>query len=109
MAELEAIAKELGHSMAQLAVNWTANRPGVGSVIVGATKLEQLKDNLKALDFTIPGELSERLEAVSRPQLQFPYSFFEPEIQGMLNGGKPVGLKPAGYAPDVLIQSAGQG
>jgi len=24
------IAKELGHSMAQVAVNWTANRPGVG-------------------------------------------------------------------------------
>lgn len=109
VAELEAIAKELDRSMAQVAVNWTANRAGVGSVIVGATKLLQLEDNLKALDFTIPGELSDRLEIVSHPQLQFPYSFFEPQIQGMLHGGKPVGSKPTGYHPDILIQSAGAG
>lgn len=76
---------------------------------MGATKLAQLEDNLKALDFTIPGELSEQLEAISRPQPQFPYSFFKPEIQGMLHGGKPVGLKPPGYAPNVLIQSVGAG
>ncbi len=104
VAALETVAKELGRSMAQVAVNWTANRAGVGSVIVGATKLSQLEDNLKALDFRIPGELSDRLEVVSRPQPQFPYSFFEPEIQ---HGGKPVGFKPLGYHPDILIQSAG--
>lgn len=109
VAELEQVAQELSRSMAQVAVNWTANRPGVGSVIVGATKLSQLKDNLAALDFTIPSELSDRLETASRPPAQFPYSFFEPEIQGMLHGGKPVGLKPSGYTPDVLIQSAGAG
>lgn len=109
VAELETAAKELGHSMAQIAVNWTANQPGVGSVIVGATKLAQLNDNLKALDFVIPQELSDRLESVSRPEAQFPYTFFDPEIQGMIHGGKPVGLKPPGYAPHRLIESAGAG
>jgi aryl-alcohol dehydrogenase-like predicted oxidoreductase len=109
VAELENVAKELGHSMAQIAVNWTANQPGVASVIVGATKLSQLEDNLKALDFQIPGELSSRLEAISRPEPQFPYTFFEPNHQGMIHGGKPVGLKPTGYSPDVLIESAGAG
>ena len=76
---------------------------------MGATKLSQLEDNLKALNFEIPSELSDRLDAVSRPEAQFPYSFFSPEIQSMIHGGKPVGLKPPGYAPDVLIQSAGAG
>lgn len=109
VAELEVVAKELGYSMAQVAVNWTANRPGIASVIVGATKLAQLEDNLKALDFEIPGELSSRIEAISRPEPQFPYTFFEPEIQGMIHGGKSVGLKPEGYYPNVLIQSAGAG
>ncbi|MBW4633769.1 MAG: aldo/keto reductase [Iphinoe sp. HA4291-MV1] len=109
VAELEVVAKELGHSMAQVAVNWTVNRPGVASVIVGATKLAQLEDNLKALDFQIPNELSDRLEAISRPETQFPYSFFGPEIQEMIHGGKPVGTKPTGYYPNVLIESAGAG
>jgi hypothetical protein len=64
---------------------------------------------IKALEFEIPEALSDRLETVSRSEPQFPYSFFEPGIQGMIHGGKPVGLKPAGYAPDVLIQSEGAG
>jgi aryl-alcohol dehydrogenase-like predicted oxidoreductase len=109
VSELEQVAKELGRSMAQVAVNWTANRPGIASVIVGATKLSQLEDNLKALEFEIPTELANRLELVSRPDSQFPYSFFGNEIQGMIHGGVAVGNKPVGYAPNVLIQSAGAG
>jgi aryl-alcohol dehydrogenase-like predicted oxidoreductase len=109
VSELEQVAKELGRSMAQVAVNWTANRPGIASVIVGATKLSQLEDNLKALEFEIPSELANRLELVSRPDTQFPYSFFGSEIQGMIHGGVAVGNKPVGYAPNRLIQSAGAG
>lgn len=107
VSELEQVAKELGRSMAQVAVNWTANRPSIASVIVGATKLSQLEDNLKALEFEIPTELANRLELVSRPDSQFPYSFFGNEIQGMIHGGVAVGNKPVGYAPNLLIQSAG--
>ncbi|MEH2204484.1 MAG: aldo/keto reductase [Nostoc sp.] len=99
IAQLESVAKELGQSMAQVVLNWIANRPGIASVIVGATKLAQLEDNLKALDFEIPKELSDRLEIVSRPEPQFPYTFFNPKIQAMIHGGKPVSLKPKGYYP----------
>jgi aryl-alcohol dehydrogenase-like predicted oxidoreductase len=109
VAELETVAKELGRSMAQVAVNWTANRPGIATVIVGASKLSQLEDNLKALDFEIESELANRLEVVSRPESQFPYSFFGSEIQGMIHGGATVGNKPTGYYPNVLIESAGAG
>jgi diketogulonate reductase-like aldo/keto reductase len=104
VAELESVAKELGRSMAQVAVNWTVDRPGIASVIVGATKLNQLEDNLKALEFEIPTELNARLAAASRPETQFPYSFFGSEIQKMIHGGKTVGDKPAGYYPSSLIQ-----
>jgi aryl-alcohol dehydrogenase-like predicted oxidoreductase len=97
VAELEQVAKELDRSMAQVAVNWVVNRPGVGSVIVGATKLSQLEDNLKALEFEIPRELGDRLEKAGRPESHFPYIFFEPHLQSMIHGGKSVSVKPSGY------------
>jgi hypothetical protein len=64
---------------------------------------------VKALDFEIPSESIDRFNAVSRPDPQFPYTFFEPGIQGMIHGGKPVGLKPKGYYPEVFIESIGSG
>ncbi|QLC25745.1 aldo/keto reductase [Parasphingopyxis algicola] len=109
IGELEKVAGELDRSMAQVAVNWVANRPGVASVLVGATKVEQLEDNLGALDFTLPAELQERLDTVSARDPRFPYSFFTPAIQGMLNGGAAIGEKPAGYVPDRLISGEGAG
>ena len=95
--ELEKVASELGRSMAQVAVNWVANRPGVASVLVGATKLHQLEDNLGALEFEIPAELRQRLDAVSQPETRFPYTFFGNELQSMIHGGTTVADKPAGY------------
>lgn len=109
VSELEKVAKELDRSMAQVALNWTVNRPGIGSVVIGATKLSQLQDNLKSLDFEIPQSLANRLEAASRPQAQFPYSFFSSEIQGMIHGGVTVGNKPDGYEDRVIIRSSGSG
>ena len=103
VAELEKVAGELGRSMAQVAVNWAMTQPGIASIIVGATKLEQLKDNLGALEFTIPHELRQRLDDVSALPSTFPYSFFGPEIQGSLTGGQTVGGKPVGYYPDLNI------
>ena len=106
VAELEKVAGELGHSMAQIALNWVATQPGVASAIIGATKLEQLTDNLGALDFSIPTELRTRLDAVSKPAAPFPYSFFGAEIQGGITGGTSVGDKPEGYVPARLIQGS---
>ena len=103
VAELEKVAGELGRSMAQVAVNWAMTQPGIASIIVGATKLEQLKDNLGALEFTIPHELRQRLDDVNALPSTFPYSFFGPEIQGSLTGGQTVGGKPVGYYPDLNI------
>ncbi|MFS8047411.1 aldo/keto reductase [Rhizobium sp. BR 314] len=103
VAELEKVSAELGRSMAQVAVNWAMTQPGIASIIIGATRLEQLKDNLGALEFTIPAELRQRLNEVSALQSTFPYSFFGPEIQGSMTGGQTVGDKPSGYYPDLTI------
>ena len=109
VTELEKVAKELNRSMAQVALNWTVNRPAIASVIIGATKLHQLQDNLSALEFEMPAELQQRLDDVSRPETRFPYSFFEPNMQGMLNGGATVGDKPNSYYQPILIKGAGAG
>jgi len=107
VAELEKVAQESGRSMAQVALNWTANRPGVASVIIGATKLSQLEDNLGALDFRLAPELAARLDAAGAPEQQYPYYFFSAELQGMVHGGATVGDKPDGYYGKVRVSGAG--
>lgn len=109
VAELEAVARELGRSMAQVALNWVAHRPGVGSVIVGATTLAQLDDNLAALEFGIPDELRARLDRISSAPAAFPYSFFTPAMQAMLAGRHAVGDKPLGYRPATRIDAVAAG
>jgi aryl-alcohol dehydrogenase-like predicted oxidoreductase len=48
--ELVPIAKALGCSLAQLALAWCLKNPHVSSVIIGANNIEQLKENLSALE-----------------------------------------------------------
>ena len=106
---LEHVAREVDRPLAQVALNWVANRPGVASVIVGASRSEQLEANLGALDFDLPKALADRLEAASRPAVPFPYYFFTNAMQGMMYGGATVGDKPAGYREPVLVSGTGSG
>jgi voltage-dependent potassium channel beta subunit len=50
VAQLAAVAGDLGCTVGQLAIAWTAHNPRVSTVITGASRLEQLKDNLGAVD-----------------------------------------------------------
>jgi len=106
---LEQVAREVDRPAAQVALNWVANRPGVASVIVGASRPEQLDANLGALDFELPKALADRLDEASRPAMPFPYYFFTNAMQGMLYGGATVGDKPAGYRSPVLVSGTGSG
>ncbi|MEU5566497.1 aldo/keto reductase [Micromonospora musae] len=100
---LDGVATELRRSMAQVAINWVATQPAVGSVIIGASSPEQVDGNLAALDFEIPGELRARLEAASAEPLAAPYSMFTPQYQSwIVNPGLEIGDKPAGYAPPIF-------
>jgi aryl-alcohol dehydrogenase-like predicted oxidoreductase len=48
--KLEPIAKDLGASLAQLALAWCAHNPNVSTVITGASRPDQVQENMKALD-----------------------------------------------------------
>ncbi len=88
VAELEAIAKELSCSPAQVALRWLRQRSPRAIPIVGARTLAQLQDNLGAADVSIPGELFERLEEVSRIPLAWPHEMFSSPAQtGYTYGG----------------------
>ena len=104
VTELEKVASELGRSMPQVALNWVATQPGIATVILGATTLAQIQDNLGALDFEIPAALRDRLDSVSRTPAPFPYSYFGPQIQARVTGGAATGDKPSGYALPVLVE-----
>jgi aryl-alcohol dehydrogenase-like predicted oxidoreductase len=94
------VAKKLGRPAAQVALNWVATQPGITSTILGASKLSQLEDNLRAIDFSIPTELRNRLDGASAPASIHPYMFFEPFIQTMIHGNSPVHRWKAGRSGD---------
>ena len=58
------LARELGVSLAQLALAYVTSRGFVTSNIIGATSLEQLKENLDSVNLTIDRELEKRLDAI---------------------------------------------
>jgi aryl-alcohol dehydrogenase-like predicted oxidoreductase len=54
--KLQTFAQERGHSMLELAFSWLAARPQVASVIAGATRVEQVEQNVKAIAWTLSPE-----------------------------------------------------
>jgi len=64
------------------------------STLIGATRLEQLEDTLRALEGELSVELAQRLEEASRPEPQFPYTFHGPHMQAMVSGGCRVTAEP---------------
>ena len=88
--ELETIATARGVSIAQVALNWVLNRPGVTSVLIGARNKEQLKENLDAASWALAdGEIA-RLDRVSARPLPYPYwhqqRFNAPRMRYTLSG-----------------------
>ncbi|MEE8582137.1 MAG: aldo/keto reductase family protein [Myxococcota bacterium] len=61
---LRPLAAELNLSMAQLALAWCLRRPEVASVIVGATRVEQIEDNCKASGIRLPEEIVEQIDSI---------------------------------------------
>jgi len=84
---LRDVARQLGRSMAQVALNWVATQPRVTSTIIGATKLAQLEDNLAALSFDIPAELRGKLDDAGALEPAHPYVFFGGLLQSRVHGG----------------------
>ncbi|SEG85055.1 Predicted oxidoreductase [Nonomuraea solani] len=65
--ELKPIAADLGLSMAQLAIAWVLQNPNVSSAIVGATRPEQVRDNVKAAGVKLDAEVLKKIDDVLGP------------------------------------------
>jgi aryl-alcohol dehydrogenase-like predicted oxidoreductase len=70
---LDAVAKDVGKSIPQVALNWLLQRPTVSSVIVGARNEEQLKQNLGAVGWTLTPEQIKTLDEASAKPPAYPY------------------------------------
>ena len=60
------VAKELGCTPAQLALAWLLHQKAVCSVISGATRPDQVQENVGALDVTLSADVLKRLDEMSR-------------------------------------------
>ena len=69
VARLAPIAQELGATTAQLAIAWITKNPRVSSVITGASRIDQLRSNLGALEVAekLTPEVMARIEEITAP------------------------------------------
>jgi aryl-alcohol dehydrogenase-like predicted oxidoreductase len=70
---IDAVAKETGKSVPQIALNWLLQRPTVSSVIIGARNEEQLKQNLESTGWNLTPEQVAKLDAASEVTPIYPY------------------------------------
>jgi aryl-alcohol dehydrogenase-like predicted oxidoreductase len=79
---LDEVAKQKGASIAQAALAWLLAQPGVTSIIIGANKMSQLEDNLKAVDVQLSAAEIERLSATTQPPKLYPQWMIERQNEG---------------------------
>jgi aryl-alcohol dehydrogenase-like predicted oxidoreductase len=75
--ELGRIARAHDANPAAVALAWVQGKPGVASTIIGARRLDQLEQNLAALDIQLTPEEVASLDKLSQPTLNFPAAFLK--------------------------------
>jgi aryl-alcohol dehydrogenase-like predicted oxidoreductase len=70
---LEALEKETGRSVPQIALAWLLSRPTVSGIVIGARNAQQLRDNLSATDLSLEASQIARLDAASSRRPIYPY------------------------------------
>ncbi len=70
---LDAVAKQSGKSIAQVALNWLLQRPSVATLIIGARNEEQLRQNIGAIGWKLAPEQISMLNSASAVPLTYPY------------------------------------
>ena len=86
--EVQAVARECGRSPAQVALAWLRQRPVPVIPIIGARRLEQVKDNLGSIELKLDQPHLNRLDDVSRIELGFPHDFYQKDmVRNIAYGG----------------------
>jgi aryl-alcohol dehydrogenase-like predicted oxidoreductase len=96
--ELVRVGHEMAATPAAVALAWLQSRPGVTSTIIGARRLEQLEQNLAALDLALDPAHIASLDRVSEPTLNFPAAFLK-MAASFMHGGATVNGEPSELAP----------
>jgi aryl-alcohol dehydrogenase-like predicted oxidoreductase len=71
--EVIGMARALGKSPTQVALNWVRQGEGVVVPLVGARTVAQLRENLDCLDFELTPEQMEKLNSISEIEMGFPH------------------------------------
>ena len=88
---VQRVAKECDETAARVALAWVIQRPGVSSTLMGVSKVEQIKDNIAALDVRLSAAHLAELDKASAPGQKMLYSLFAPPLrQHVVFGGSPV-------------------
>jgi aryl-alcohol dehydrogenase-like predicted oxidoreductase len=70
---IDAVAKETGKTVSQIALNWLLQKPTITSVIFGARNEEQLRQNLESVGWNLTPEQVAKLDAASTVDRPYPY------------------------------------
>lgn len=87
---LSAVVKEVARPSAQVALAWVAAQPGIASLILGATSIIQLQNNLNALTLRLTQEQLQTLNEASALDVVFPYGLLTTAGSRMIFGGSNV-------------------
>jgi aryl-alcohol dehydrogenase-like predicted oxidoreductase len=74
---VQRIARGRGVPTAAVAIAWLIDRPVVSTVLIGATRREQLDQNLAAADLVLTEAEMAELEQISRPEPRYPQTFLD--------------------------------
>lgn len=90
LAALREVAGDAGATPAQVALSWLVARPGVASILIGASSAEQVAANVTSLAVTLSSAHRERLDAASAPVPAYPSALFSPAVRRFVFGGNEV-------------------
>ena len=92
--EVKKVASEVKKSPAQVALAWLLSKSTVTSVLLGASKLEQLENNLGSLHTHLGPDQIKRLDDISSVEMGFPHAILaNPTIKQTISGGVEVNRK----------------
>lgn len=87
---LKAVAEEADRPLAQVALRWVMQRPGVASTLIGARDTAQLTANIAAAEFELSDDHMARLNEAGPPPPGFSAGLTAPMIRRMVFGGNEV-------------------
>ena len=87
---LRTVAGQLDRPLPQVALAWATAQPGVSALLLGASKVAQLHDNLASLDVQLSPEQLHTLDQVSALELVHPYQISTPGVNRSIFGGHAV-------------------